>query len=128
MHYSIALVSLVASAYATSYINIEVGNDLIDATDSFRRSHGNENNRLRHGNQRGDRKHYGRGQNRHNYEVLNVMDMMFGSKRYECATEARTEKQEEEAARHCCREIGGKLLDNGSRVSLSIEKLQNSIA
>ena|ERR1700761_2864501 len=123
MHYSIALVSLAASAFATPYVNIEVGTELADVTDNFRSNYDNGNSRLRHGSNRNSRKHYGRGQGHRNYEILNVMDMIFGSKHYECATEARTEQQEEAAARLCCREIGGRLVDSGARVGLSLTEM-----
>src|ERR1700760_2992163 len=42
MRYSIVLASLAASAYATSFINVEVGNELSEASEGLRR--GNDNN------------------------------------------------------------------------------------
>lgn len=228
MRYSIVVASLAASAFATSYINVEVGNELSEASESVRRGNDNNNNRRgqdghcedrnrenrnrddrsrdpsrggsrggsrdgsrngnrdgnrdgsrdgsRNGHRGGDRsredrrrdgreddredggwfsflrtphgrqdrydERYGRcarkGQcdrNRHdgsgngrgngrdnghrNYEVLSVMDIIFGSSDYECVTEARTEKEEEEAAKRCCHQIGGKLFDDRSRVGPS---------
>jgi len=217
MRYSIVLASLAASAFATSYINVEVGNELSEASESVRRGNDNNNNRRRqdghcedrnredrsrnpsrggsrggsrdgsrngnrdgsrngrrggdrsredrrrdgreddredggwfsflrtpHGRQdryderygrcarqgqcdrnRHDGRGNGRGNGRHNYEVLSVMDIIFGSSDYECVTEARTEKEEEEAAKRCCHQIGGKLFDDRSRVGPSTLKYRS---